>query len=137
MIFLRMLLVLWVAAFLVLPECPCQLLGPLGVDFPHRHEAGAPGDESLCQRGPSEMRAAAANSGGDLPICHCHEGLGKTAEETGELELSEACPGSIELCRDESLSSLVAMMRRHSRAPERGRIPCFLSVRALSGVYRL
>jgi hypothetical protein len=87
MVSIKILLATWMAVFLALPSCPCQLFESLGMEFPHKHEVGTSSDENADYNGIIELETLSKVSDQELPVCHCEEGIGKTAEECSECEL--------------------------------------------------
>ena len=78
---------MWMAVFLALPSCPCQLFESLGMEFPHKHEVGTPSEGNLDYNGITAWEAPSEGSDQELPVCHCQEGMDKLAEECSECEL--------------------------------------------------
>lgn len=78
---IKIVLAMWMAAFWVLPECPCQLLAALGVDFPHRHLQESQEVVNPDYDGTHDLQYPSEGSGRRLPYCHCAEGVGRVAEE--------------------------------------------------------
>ncbi len=78
---IKIFLATWMAVFLALPSCPCQLFESLGMEFPHKHEVGTASDGNLDYNGITEWEAPSEGSDQELPVCHCQEGMGKTAEQ--------------------------------------------------------
>ncbi len=138
MYYLKIILAVWTAVFLALPVCPCQLFGPLGIDFPHRHVEGSASEVSCHDRGPLELTTAPAESEDELPICHCHDSVAKTAEESeeSELEMPTKLFASLACLEDTSFSmargGLIA-----ARAPPPEVPGCFVLTRSKTGVYQL
>lgn len=134
---LKIVLAIWTAAFLALPTCPCQLFDALGVDYPHRHEAGE-GGGNLDYNGITELKSDAGQSDDDLPFCHCHEGIGNTAEKCEEDTLSTKAKHSASLSEDLfHFDSQSIGTSRMGRAPPPSHLHARVLLRSMTGVYRL
>lgn len=129
------------AVFLALPTCPCQLLEPLGIDFPHVH-ANASGnyisEGNPDYNGVIEFQTSSGESDEHLPVCQCHAGLGKLAEKCA-MEILHAQPTISVLPVEVELSHTFCKAKAQcgSRAPPPNLPLCFGLSRTLTGVYRL
>lgn len=126
------------AVFLALPNCPCQLFEPLGMAFPHKHEVGTPGGGNPDYNGINEWQCPSKGSDRDLPVCHCEEGIGKTAEESDAYELGSPSQQVSKVEQDDSCHELMLYLTRLSaRAPPPAMLTNYWLKNARTGVYRL
>jgi hypothetical protein len=126
------------AVFLALPTCPCQLFEPLGIEFPHRHEAGSECAGNIDYNGDIELTSPAGQGDDDLPICHCDESLGKLAEECGEDELcAPAKISGVSAWYESGFLQGGCLACSSARGPPPKLLFCFVLDRTLTGVYRL
>jgi len=126
------------AVFLALPSCPCQLFESLGMDFPHKHAVGKPTDGNLDYNGVSEWEAPSEGSDQELPVCHCEEGIGKTAEECNEHAFDDPSQFASAIDQDDSHSfPTISPKSASARAPPPKMLANYWLNSARTGVYRL
>ena len=135
---IKILLATWMAVFLALPSCPCQLFESLGMEFPHKHEVGTSGGGNADYNGITEWQTSSEGSDQELPVCHCEEGIGKTAEECDQYEFDTPTQWASNIGQDDSSFKLVLFFTRSSaRAPPPEMLTNYWLKSARTGVYRL
>ncbi len=128
----------WTAVFLALPSCPCELFESLGMDFPHKHEAGKASEGNPNHNGVTELKAPSEGSEQELPVCHCEEGLGKTAEACSEFELDTPNQDALTIDQHDSNDFLIlSSKRKPARAPPPEMLTNYWLNSARTGVYQL
>lgn len=135
--FINISLALVTLVYMTLPNCPCQLLEPLGFNFPHKHLNGEP-EGNPDYDGHRSIGKKAPGSDTEMPLCMCEEGMMKTAEETeNESSLYDEVRSNVaEVTAD--FSGEHAPCFRHGFSvppPEVERLALF--DRVFTGVYRL
>jgi len=108
------------------------------MNFPHRHVEGSVAEESADLGGSLEFRVASDESDENLPICHCHDTVAKTAEECDglELALSSEMAGHLPLY-EHGFFTRSGFVIDTTRAPPPGSelSVCFVLSRSRTGVY--
>jgi hypothetical protein len=126
------------AVFLALPSCPCQLFESLGMEFPHKHEVGTSSDGNADYNGITELKTPTKGSDQELPVCHCEEGIGKTAEECSECEIDAPSQWASMISDDASSRDLKLFFTITSaRAPPPEMLMNYWLKSARTGVYQL
>jgi hypothetical protein len=135
---IKIFLATWMAVFLALPSCPCQLFESLGMDFPHKHEVGTSSEGNLNYNGISEWQAPSEGRDREFPVCHCEEGIGKTAEQCSDYALNLSLQFASTIDQDESHHFLTLIVTSASaRAPPPKMFANYWLNSARTGVYRL
>ena len=126
------------AVFLALPSCPCQLFESLGVDFPHKHEVGTVGGGNADYNGITEWKGPSKGSDQELPVCHCEEGIGKTAEGCSGCEFDTPTQCTTPIHQDQGDDFITVFSTGTSaRAPPLEMLSNYWLNSARTGVYRL
>ncbi|MCP5535679.1 MAG: hypothetical protein H7A51_05510 [Akkermansiaceae bacterium] len=106
--------------------------------YPHKHEVGSPGGGNPDYNGLTDWKKPSDGSDQELPVCHCEEGIGKTADTCNGIDIDVPAHYATAIDNRESGHTPVGYHASPAaRAPPPLLFPNYWLMNARTGVYRL